>query len=320
MKKTLSAMLAFAVVASAPPISAQTPPPAPSASPAAEAKAATAPVKTYADEVAEWQKSREEGLKREEGWLSLVGLFWLAEGENRFGTDVGNKVIFPEGRGPAQAGVFVRSGDRVVIRPAQGVELKVAGRPVVAELELNADASGDPTVVELGPLRFFLIRRGDRLGVRVKDPEGPARKNFHGIDRFALDPSWRIEARFEKYDPPKTIQVPNILGWVDDTPSPGAVVFERDGKTIRLDVIGGTADEDLFLVFGDETNGGETYGAGRFLATDPPKEGKVVVDFNLAYNPPCAFTAFATCPLPPKQNRLAMRVVAGEKDYKGGAH
>jgi uncharacterized protein len=314
MKKLLFAVsLTLTAATSVSPLLSQT------ANPEGAPAEAAAPA-SYAEEIQKWQEARETGLKREDGWLSLVGLYWLSEGENRFGADAGLKVILPEGRGPAEAGVLVRTGDRVVLRPAKGVEIKVAGHPVIAEIELNSDATGDPTVVELGPLRFFLIRRGDRLGVRIKDPEGPARKNFHGIDRYSVDTSWRVEARFEKYDPPKSIQVPNILGWIDDTPSPGAVVFERDGKTHRLDVVGGTAEEELFLVFGDETNGGETYGAGRFLATDPPKDGKVWLDFNKSYNPPCAFTAFATCPLPPKQNRLALRVVAGEKNYQGAAH
>jgi uncharacterized protein (DUF1684 family) len=157
------------------------------------------------------------------------------------------------------------------------------------------------------------------VGVRVKDRESDALKAFHGLDNYPIQPAWRIEARFEPYDPPKKVQVPNVLGQVADEPSPGAVVFDWQGKTYRLDALG-DPKEGLSFIFADQTNGKETYGAGRFLDTEPVKDGKVVVDFNKAYSPPCAFTAFATCPLPPAQNKLALRVEAGEKKYAGFAH
>ncbi len=157
------------------------------------------------------------------------------------------------------------------------------------------------------------------MGVRVKDRKSAALAAFHGLDTWPIQPAWRVEARFEPYDPPKTIGIPNVLGQVTDSPAPGAVVFDWQGKSYRLDALG-DPKEGLSLIFADQTNGKETYGAGRFLETGPVKDGKVFVDFNLAYNPPCAFTAFATCPLPPSQNRLALRVEAGEKKYAGFAH
>ena len=144
--------------------------------------------------------------------------------------------------------------------------------------------------------------------MRVKDPDAPARRDFAGIEYFPIDPSWRVQARFERSDPPKKIPVPDILGVVEDEDSPGAVVFTHDGATYRLDALMEPGESDLFLIVGDRTNGHETYGGGRFLyAPAPGPDGLVTVDFNRAYNPPCAFTEFATCPLPPPGNKLPIR-------------
>jgi uncharacterized protein len=272
----------------------------------------------YRQEVETWRKERVESLKKEDGWFTLVGLFWLNEGENRFGSDPEGTVILPEGKAPKVAGVLVRKGEQVEVRAEPGVKLTSDGKPVTT-LALRKDADGDPTKLELGSLIFYVIQRGDRIGVRIKDRESAALAAFHGLDNYPIQPAWRVEARFEPYNPPKEIVIPNILGDASNTPSPGAVVFDWQGKTYRMDALG-DPKEGLFFVFADQTNGKESYGAGRFLDTGPVKDGKVVVDFNLAYNPPCAFTAFATCPLPPAQNKLALRVEAGEKKYAGGAH
>lgn len=271
----------------------------------------------YLQEMEAWRKDRDEGLKREDGWFTLVGLFWLEPGENRFGSGADNRVLLPEGKAPAVAGTLIREGNAVKVRVAPGVTVTSDGKPVT-EADLTVDAQGKPTVLELGSLSFFVIQRGDKVGVRVKDSKSPALASFHGLDYYPVQQDWKVTARFEPYDPPKQVPVPNVLGQVSDIPSPGAVVFEREGKTLRLDALEGSPDGGLFLIFADPTNGKETYGAGRFLDTTPPKDGKVVVDFNTAYNPPCAYTAFATCPLPPSQNRLAVGVTAGEKKYEGG--
>jgi uncharacterized protein (DUF1684 family) len=275
---------------------------------------------SYPQEIAAWQKDREKGLRDENGWLTLVGLFWLDEGENRIGSDAGNKVIFPEGRGPAVAGTLVRHGKEVRLVPAPGAGITVDGKPVTAPLALAKDADGKPTLLRLGSLSFFVIERGDKVGVRVKDSKSPTLAAFHGLDFYPVQPAWRVEARFEPYKPAKKVAVANVLGQVSDEDSPGAVVFDWQGKTYRMDALPADDKGSLFLVFADQTNGKETYGAGRFLDTDPPKDGKVVVDFNTAYNPPCAFTSFATCPLPPAQNHLAVRVEAGEKKFGEGHH
>lgn len=290
------------------------PPPKPGTPGAAAAGLDTA---AHAREVEAWRAERETGLRNPEGWFSLVGLFWLKEGENRIGSDPGNTVILPEGKAPAVAGTLVRRGGAVRLEAAPGVPLQIGGRQVTAA-DLVSDDKGKPTEVRLGSLGFFLIQRGERLGVRVRDSASPALASFHGLDHYPVDPEWRVTARFEPYQPPKAVMVPNILGDAEEQPSPGTVVFERDGATHRLDALEGGEDGSLFLIFADATNQTETYGAGRFLDTAPPKDGQVVVDFNQSYNPPCAFTAFATCPLPPQQNRLALDVRAGEKKYGTG--
>lgn len=279
---------------------------------------ASAAPPSYAQEIEAWRKERFESLKQADSWFSLVGLFWLEPGENRFGSDAGkNRVILPEGKAPAVAGSLVRTGESVKVRVEPGARVTTGGQPVTT-MDLKKDTDGEPTVLEIGSLSFYVIQRGDRIGVRVKDSQSEALAAFHGLDYYPTEPAWRVEARFEPYQPPKQVPVPNVLGQVTDSPSPGAVVFDWQGKTYRLDALQGSEDGGLFLIFGDSTNGKETYGAGRFLDTDPPKDGKVIVDFNTAYSPPCAFSAYATCPLPPAQNKLAVRVEAGEKKYTGG--
>jgi uncharacterized protein len=280
--------------------------------------AAPAP-ETHRAEIEAWRGKRMASLRREDGWLTLVGLFWLQEGENRFGSDPQlNRIVFPKDTTPAALGSLDLSKGVVTLRAAPDAALTSAGQPVTT-LTLRSDAEGPPTVVKHGRISFFLIKRGERLGIRVKDSANPVLLGFHGIDSYSIDGRWRFDARWEPYRPAKTIPVPNILGSVDQEKSPGSVVFEFGGRPYRLDAVQEAGSEDLFLIFGDETNGVETYGGGRFLYASPPdKDGSVVVDFNKAYNPPCVFTPYATCPLPPRQNRLALRVEAGEKKY--GSH
>ncbi len=273
----------------------------------------------YRKEIETWRKERNEGLKKEDGWLTLVGLYWLKPGENRFGSDPGNPVILPEGKAPGVAGSLHLEGEVVTVRVEPGLAITADGQEVKPGMVVYSEAEKKYLPLQLGPLTFFVIKRGDRFGVRIKDRENPAIASFKGLDNYPIQPEWRIVARFEPYKDRK-IPIANIVGQLQDIPSPGAVVFDWQGKTYRLDALEGGPEGGLFLIFGDPTNGKETYGAGRYIDTEPPKDGKVVVDFNTAYNPPCAFTAFATCPLPPPQNKLALRVEAGEKSYAGGAH
>ena len=273
----------------------------------------------YRQQIEKWHTERAASLTKEDGWLSLVGLFWLKEGENRFGSDPSNDIRLPQGKAPGFAGSLKVDKGVVTLAAEPQAGITQNGQPVTS-LVLKSDAEEEPTVLNLGTLSFYLIKRGDQLGLRVKDKENPARTNFAGLDYFPVDTKWLIASRFEPYNPPKMIPITNVLGMVEDQPSPGRLVFDVAGKTFSLDAIAEQGTKELFVIFKDETSGKETYGAGRYLYADPAdSSGIVQLDFNKAYNPPCAFTAFATCPLPPMQNRLALRVEAGEKQY-GKAH
>lgn len=277
-----------------------------------------------------WSAERLEALTAEQGWLSLVDLAWLEPGVNPAGSAPDARVHLPGPPAPAELGSFELVPDAdgspgIVFRPAvEGVEARTgeAVQPLAAgeALTLASDAGGAPTVLAYDRLRFYVIARGDLLGVRVKDPEAPARQGFAGIGRYPVDAAWRVAARLERPDPPRTVRVPNVLGTIDEEPSPGRAVFRHDGERYALDAIGETGDGELFFVFGDATNGRGTYGGGRFLYAGPPAEdGSLVLDFNRAYNPPCAFSEFATCPLPPPGNDLPLVIAAGERAYAHGS-
>jgi uncharacterized protein (DUF1684 family) len=279
------------------------------------ASAAAPTAEAHRAEIEAWRAKRIANLKKEDGWLTLAGLFWLREGRNGFGLDPKtDRIGFPER--PAARPWAPRTLSRGR-HAASGAGRRSHGRwSSVTTLALRSDAEGQPTVVKHGSVSFYLIKRGERLGVRVKDSRSPALLAFHGMDNYAIDLKWRFDARFDAYPAGKTIAIPNILGSVDQEKSPGAVVFDVGGKEFRIDAVIESGSEDLFLIFGDQTNGVETYGAGRFLYTAPPdKNGRVVLDFNKAYNPPCVFTPYATCPLRPK--RLSNRIEAGEKKFGG---
>jgi uncharacterized protein len=269
----------------------------------------------YKKEVEEWKAKRFQRLKSEDGWLTLIGLFWLQEGENPFGSDASNKIVFPQGKAPGKAGSFALEKGAVHLKLEPGAAITSEGKPVKSMI-LKPDTAEEPTVLDMGSLRFFVIERGGKLGIRLKDRENPLRKNFQGVDSYPIDSKWRIQGKFEPYKPEKKIPILNILNMLEDTPSPGALVFDINGKTYRLDAVLEQGETDYFIIFGDQTNGKETYGAGRYMyVSSPGPDGKVIVDFNTAYNPPCVFSHFATCPLPPQQNKLAVRIEAGEKKF-----
>lgn len=267
----------------------------------------------YAKEIDQWRAQRWASLKKEDGYLTLIGLFWLKEGENKFGSDAANDIVLPQAKFGAHSGVLVLKDGVVRIETLLKTGFTVDGKPV-SSLELKSDADGSPTVLNLGSLSFQIIKRGDKFGLRVKDKENPDRLNFHNTEFYPADLKWRIEARFEPYNPPKPVPITNVLGMESGEPSPGAVVFEVDGHSYRLDAITEKDEPRFFMIIADKTSGKETYPAGRYLYVDPPgSSGGVVIDFNKAYSPPCAFTKFATCPLPPRQNRLPFPIEAGEK-------
>jgi uncharacterized protein (DUF1684 family) len=275
----------------------------------------------HKQEIEKWQSTRLAGLKKEDGWLSLVGLFWLNEGENKFGSDASNVVVLPKDKAPGLAGSFKLDHGHVELAARPGVEITTGGTPATTmALKDDNDDSG-PTILKLGSLIINVVKRGERIGIRVKDTASRTRQEFKGIDYYPIDPKWRIEARFEPYQPPKTIPITNVLGMTDNESSPGALAFEVGGKTYRIDPITEKGETDYFVMIADGTTGSETYGAGRYMYVSPPDaSGKVIVDFNKAYSPPCAFTNFATCPLPPRQNHLPFRIEAGEKKYAGTVH
>lgn len=269
----------------------------------------------YIAEIKEWHAKRIERLKSKTGWLSLAGLYWLEEGENTFGSQKDNDIRFPEEKSPEHIGSFFVESDEVRVEIRAGITVLHEGNPVKS-LQMQPDISGNPTILALDSLNWFIIKRGDRYGVRLRDRESDNIKNFEGVERFQIDTTWRITAKLELYDPPKKIEIPNITGTISEENSPGALVFTIEGKEYQLDPLERSGGKSLFLIFADQTNGIETYGAGRFLyAKMPGEDGLTVIDFNKAYSPPCAFTRYATCPLPPQQNVLPIPVSAGEKGY-----
>lgn len=258
---------------------------------------------THQDEVRKWQADRDARLRREDGWLTLVGLDWLKEGDN-----------------PAPAGTVSLTAGQVTFNPSEDAQIE--GAPVSGSVKLLADTEeGGPTIVHTGTKQFNVIKRGDRFGLRIKDSAAPTRTNFKGMEYFPIDPKWRVEARLEMYHPPKQVPITDVTGMTSNNVSPGALVFEIEGKEYRIDPIIEEGSDELFIIFKDETSKDTTYEAGRYLyAKKPGADGKVILDFNKAYNPPCVFTPFATCPLPPPQNRLPVRIEAGEKRYTGQKH
>jgi hypothetical protein len=276
----------------------------------------------YADEIAKWHARRIESLESPTGWLSLAGLYWLEAGENTFGTDSSNAIPFPAGKGPAVMGSIFVDGSRLRVKIAPDAEVFHDGSRVdTLTLHHDQEEGVEPTVLTYGSLSWYAIERSGKLGIRLRDSESDALRHFAGIDRFPVDPKWRIEGRLEPHDSARTVEITNVLGDVTQEPSPGTLVFEIRGKTYRLHPIAEPGDDELFVVFSDATSGKETYGGGRFLEVNRPGEdGKAVIDFNRAYNPPCALSPYATCPLPPPQNHLSAAVRAGEKAYKKPGH
>jgi uncharacterized protein (DUF1684 family) len=268
--------------------------------------------------VEQWRAQRLAELTSDTGWLTLVGLFWLDPGENTFGRAATNRLVLDSPHLPATAGAFILSHHEVRFLAGPEARITHDGQPVTS-LHLASDLKDEPTILTSGSLQFWVIERDGHVGIRARDGENPARRHFRGLSYFPVGADWAFNARFEPYPPGRKIPIVNILGMQEDMDCPGALIFSKDGKEWRLDaVLESPGDQDLFIMFADGTSAHETYGGGRFLHAPLPKDGWTRLDFNKAYNPPCAFSSFATCPLPPPQNRLALRVAAGEKSYAGG--
>ena len=276
----------------------------------------------YKQSVKQWHDDRVQRLTAPDGWLSLTGLEWLKLGENRIGQAVDNDIVLKAG--PAHLGVIKLAADGAMhLELLPQVGALIDGKPLQQAVLVDDVHAGDavPTTVSFGSASLHAIDREGRKGLRVKDTDAPSRTHFLGIESFPVDPSWRIEATWVPAKHGQTLEMGTVIGTIDKYPVPGTLEFSRDGKHFELlPVIEVLGDQQYFIVFADRTSGKETYGAARFLYIDPPNGGKVVVDFNKAYNPPCAFTPFATCPLAPPENRLDLRVTAGEKKYADGHH
>ncbi|KUG26935.1 hypothetical protein ASZ90_003216 [hydrocarbon metagenome] len=270
----------------------------------------------YIQEINQWHVHRVERLKQPSGWLNLAGLFWLKEGENTFGSDESNDLIFPKDT-TNKIGSFVLNDSVVALKVYENVDVLVDSQ-LVKEFVLIPDTKPNTTKINLGSYEWNLIIRSDDMyGIRLRDLDTEILKTFKGVERFPVNEDWRISAEFQPFDPPIEIDIPTIIGTIEKDYSPGKLVFNINDKEYEL--FPTKSGNGLFIVFADLTSGEETYGAGRFLYTDMPDSNNIVIlDFNKAYNPPCAFSKYATCPLPPKENYLKIRITAGEKNYDYG--
>lgn len=277
---------------------------------------AAEPDEAYRQSIERWRSERVERLRKPDGWLSLVGMHWVDPGRHRIGSAGDNDIVL--NTGPAQLGEIENDGTTLTFRADPAAGVSVDGQPAPAERALASDQSGAPTVVAFnaGEASFIVIERAGRLALRVRDAKAATRTGFTGIEYFPIDPSWRFEARYIAHPPGRTIEIASVINTIEPMPNPGALEFERDGKQHRLEVVD-EGDGAMFVIFADRTNGKDTYGPGRFVYAEPLDGGRAVLDFNRAYNPPCAFNAFSTCPLPPPENRLDLRVEAGERKYTG---
>ena len=266
----------------------------------------------YVSEIEKWRGAHEAELKSDDGWLTVAGLFWLKDGANTVGAGANFDVQLTENFKRGKFGEINFQNGAATLTVEKNVEASSGGKSV-SEINLASDENGKPTLVETGSQTFYLMKRENRFGVRLKDRNSAARRDFKGLRWFPIDKNYRVEARFEAFKEPQEILIPNVLGGNFKMKSPGVLKFKLRGKIYSLQPV--EEGEKLFIIFRDATSRAETYGGGRFLYADKPVNGKVVLDFNRAENPPCAFTTFATCPLPPPQNRLTAEIKAGEKRY-----
>ena len=269
----------------------------------------------YVREIEQWRAASEERLKSADGWLTVSGLYWLQPGDTRFGSAPGNRIVLPAEAAPQFAGVLRYDGERVQVIPLGNIALFVGDQPVLNATLLQDDSNGPPDTIKLGDVSMLLIKRGDRLGVRIKDKNAKLRLEFTHRNWFPVKPGYRVNARYHAYAKPIKRRVPTVLdGVVEDHEAIGTADFTLNGQKLSLEALKSGAE--LFFVFRDQTANKQTYGAARFLYAPVPKNGnQVVLDFNKAYNPPCAFNPYTTCPLPVKQNILQLAIEAGELKY-----
>lgn len=272
----------------------------------------------YIKSVKAFHSQRIERLKQPDSWLSLAGLYWLKEGENSFGSDESNDIVFPNKSASAKLGVFVLEDSQILAKITDGVKVYLNNIRVSYQIMYN-DLTNNPTILKHGSLSWYAIQRGDRFGIRLKDKDSPLLKEFDDIDMFEIDSNWRVPAEFIKYDAPKEVLTPTAIGTFEKSEVIGKLEFKINNVLFSLEP--SVSENGYFFVFGDKSNGEETYGAGRFLYIEKPDSSeKLYIDFNKAYNPPCVFTKYATCPLPRKENYLKIKILAGEKNFHSEYH
>ncbi len=264
-----------------------------------------------------WRTERDQKMKSPMSWLTIAGLFWLEYGEKTFGTDPRNSIVLPKGSAPPFAGRFILHNGKVRV-VSLGSVLKYQGT-VIEEMVMKSDVDGDPDIIELNNLQMWVIERGDRVAIRLRDMNASRYKKYRGLRFFRPKEYYKLKAEFVPFSEPKIMNVPTILGMEAEMISPGYVRFKLHGKDLRLDAFEAESESrKLFIIFRDRTSGDETYGGGRFLMAQVMDDGSVDLNFNRAYNPPCAYTPYTTCPLPSPQNELPVRIEAGEKKYDAG--
>ena len=276
------------------------------------------PDSEYIKSVKAFHSQRIERLKQPDGWLSLAGLYWLKEGENSFGSDESNDLVFPNKSASAKLGVFVLEESQILAKITGGEKVFLNNIRVSYQI-MHSDLTDNPTILKHGSLSWYALQRGDRFGIRLKDKNAPLLKEFTDIDMFEIDSTWRIPAKFVDYDAPREVLTPTAIGTFEKEEAIGKLEFRINNKQFSLEP--SVSENGYFLVFGDETNGEETYGAGRFLyISKPDSSEQLYIDFNKSYNPPCVFTKYATCPLPRKENNLKVKILAGEKNFHSEYH
>lgn len=267
-------------------------------------------------ELAAWREQRAERLQAPDSWLAVAGLDWLEEGANPIGSAHESAVKLPEGSAPERAAVLHLDGERLMLEPVSSSGITYNGESVRGPLEIEIlPEKGSSAAIRFGRLTLYVLQRETLFGVRIYDPEHPARLKFTGLDWFPPDPAWCVRARFVAE--PGALPIVNVLGQAEEALCPGYVEFTVEEQILRLYPLADSAEESFWFIFRDQTAGVNTYPSGRYLIAAPPEDGRIVLDFNRAYNPPCAYTPFATCPLPPAQNRLPLAITAGEKHFPG---
>lgn len=275
----------------------------------------TAAREAFEKEELQWRQEREWSMTSPTSWLTIAGLFWLEEGDNTFGTNPDIDIILPEGSAPPVAGRFVLHEGSVRVIPARGVSIILGGK-AITDTVLTSDEAGQPGVIAINDLRMWVIKRGEQHAIRLRDFNSPRLKNFKGLQFYPVREEYRIRGVYDRFSSPRGVMVPTVIGTKAAMVSPGYVTFRLGEENIRLDAFeAGLDSTKLFIIFKDGTSGSETYGACRFMVADIKDGGSVDLNFNRAYNPPCAYTPYATCPLPPLRNELSVRIEAGEKNY-----